>query len=62
MLYTVEKIFLYKTTFAKKNNVDYYSRILSFKKKVNFEACAREKRYSELESISNKLETITALS
>ena len=43
-------------TFARKNNVDYYSRIFSFKKKVNFEACAREKRYSELEAISNKLE------
>ena len=41
--------------FARKNNVDYYSRIFSFKKKINFEACAREKRYSELDKISNNL-------
>ena len=43
-------------TFAKKYNVDYYSRIFSFKKKINFEACAREKRYYELDNLSNKLE------
>ena len=43
-------------TFARENNVDYYSRIISLNKKVNFEACAREKRYSELDNLSNKLE------
>ena len=42
--------------FSRENNVDYYSRIFSFKEKINFEACAREKRYSELDNLSNKLE------
>ena len=43
-------------TFSRKNNVGYYSRIFSFNKNANFEACAREKRYSELDNLSNKLE------
>ena len=48
-------------TFSQENNVDYYSRIFSFKKKINFEASAREKRYSELAYFSNKLEVSIVL-
>ena len=42
-------------SFAKENNVDYYIRKFSFKNLVNFEASAREKRYSELDNLSNEL-------
>ena len=42
---------LFCQSFARENNVAYFSKKLSFKNKANFEACARKKRYTILVNI-----------